>query len=113
MRTITCAFWTLEIEDSDGGRFHAGQITRNDLARETCPSCGERFCQFSCDGSQGADENNTEDENEVLARIQWNAAADGIESLVLALACVGVDVESKKFQDSVTAAIDGISNNFS
>lgn len=39
----------------------------------------------------------------------WNATIDGLESLLLALACAGLDVS--KYTDAIMTAVDGISNN--
>lgn len=43
---------------------------------------------------------------------EYNAAIDGIESLILALACAGVDVQSEAFIAGLTSAEQAIGNNF-
>jgi len=41
---------------------------------------------------------------------QFNAAIDGLESLILAHACAGVDVESPAYIEGVETAVEGIAN---
>lgn len=41
----------------------------------------------------------------------FNAAIDGLESLILAHACAGVDVESAAYVDGVQTAFEAIANN--
>jgi hypothetical protein len=41
---------------------------------------------------------------------QFNAAIDGLESLILAHACVGVDVESPAYVEGVETAVEAIAN---
>lgn len=41
----------------------------------------------------------------------WNAAVDAIESLVLAHACAGVDIQSKAYIEGLKTAIEACSNN--
>lgn len=43
---------------------------------------------------------------------EYNAAIDGIESLVLALACKGIDVETPAFADALQTAIEVVANHF-
>jgi hypothetical protein len=44
------------------------------------------------------------------ANRQHNAAVDGLESLILAHACAGVDVESPAYVEGVETAVDAIAN---
>ena len=41
---------------------------------------------------------------------QYNAAIDGLESLVIAHACSGVDVESPAYIEGIEAAVEAIAN---
>jgi hypothetical protein len=41
---------------------------------------------------------------------QFNAAIDGLESLILAHACAGVDVESPAYVEGVETAVEAIAN---
>lgn len=43
---------------------------------------------------------------------EFNAAIDGMESLILALAVNGFDVESPKFAQAVQTTLDAIGNQF-
>ena len=40
----------------------------------------------------------------------YNARVDGLESLILACACAGVDVETREFDEAVNTAVDAILN---
>lgn len=42
----------------------------------------------------------------------FNAAVDGMESLLLAMACQGVDLETDAMSESIQTAIDSISNEY-
>jgi hypothetical protein len=81
------------------------------LPREGCPSCDEARCANHCDGSQGADENNTETEEDAHERATYNAALDMLESLVLAHACAGINVESADYLTGVNTALEAFANN--
>ena len=50
------------------------------------------------------DEDNDEDET-------YNSAIDGLEALVLAQACVGLDVTSEKYVKALETAVEAIANN--
>lgn len=41
----------------------------------------------------------------------WNAIVDGIEAMVLACACAGLDVENPEFLEAVETAVEGACNN--
>ncbi len=43
----------------------------------------------------------------------YNAAIDGIESLVLAHACAGIDVSSKEYVEGIQTAIDAVNHHLS
>jgi hypothetical protein len=49
-------------------------------------------------------------EPKTAANRQYNAAIDGLEALVLAHACAGVDVESPAYVEGVETAVDAIAN---
>ena len=42
----------------------------------------------------------------------FNAAIDGLESLILAHACAGVDVESLAYVEGIETAVEAIANHF-
>ncbi len=43
---------------------------------------------------------------------QYNAAIDGLESLILAHVCAGINVESPAYVEGVEMALDAIANHF-
>ena len=49
-------------------------------------------------------------EHKTAANRQYNAAIDGLESLILAHACAGVDVESPAYVEGIETAVDAIAN---
>jgi hypothetical protein len=42
----------------------------------------------------------------------YNAAIDGLESVILAHACAGVDVQSAAYIEGIETAVDAIANHF-
>ena len=94
------------VADSLGGSIESG------LPRETCPSCGQADCVNECDGAQGADENNTESEEDAIGRQRYNAAVDALESILLAHACAGIKVDEPAYVAGLETALDAFSNNF-
>lgn len=89
-----------------------GGVVLVPLPRETCESCGSPTCVNECDGSKGADENNSESEGEAIERQRYNAFLDGVESLALAHAAAGVDVSSPAYVGGVATAMDAATNQF-
>jgi hypothetical protein len=43
---------------------------------------------------------------------EYNAAVDGIESLILAHACAGIDIETPEYIEGIETAAQAIGNNF-
>jgi hypothetical protein len=84
------------------------------LARETCPSCGLEDCFNDCDGSQGADENNTESEEDALGRHCVNAGLHTLESFLLSLVCAGVITESEdpRVNEAIETCLDALGNRY-
>ena len=50
---------------------------------------------------------------ENIADRQYNAAIDGLEAIVLAHACAGVDVQSPAYIESIETAVEAIANHVS
>ncbi len=96
----------LSVVVKDGG----GSI-ESGLPREVCPSCSEPDCNCSCDGSQGADDNNDESEDDVLGRLQYNAVLDAVESIVLAHAAGGIKVDDPKYVEGIETMLEAVGNN--
>ena len=101
MKVIETEFFTIEL--SEGG---TGSITSK--WKESCPYCGWFDCELSCDSFKGTPEGEQE---EALDRIAFNHRIDGIESLILAHACAGVDVCSEAYLEALDTAVDAIQNN--
>jgi hypothetical protein len=82
------------------------------LPRETCPYCNLPDCTFSCDQSQGLPEGEEEleSEDEVYARLQYNASVDALESAMLAHAVAGIDVKKPEYVKGVETALEAVAN---
>ena len=106
--TITLPIHGIEITlgkpRQDRVGFEGGSI-RSDL-KQPCTHCGQPDCHHDRDGSQGADEPNERDDG----RAEFNAAIDGMGSLILALACEGVNLETHPMIDAINTAVESISN---
>lgn len=75
-----------------------------------CPCCDTPDCFFDCDGSKAED--SPETERDAVERHSINAAYDGMESIILAHAIVGIDIESPAYQTGVSTALEAIENAF-
>jgi len=93
----------LIIEVEDG----CGQILGT--LKNACPYCNQTDCYLDCAESCFNDELETEDEVEI--RHEYNRVMDGIESLLLPLACEGVDISTEQFKIAIQTVIDGAANN--
>jgi hypothetical protein len=86
-----------------------GEIVMGSLIdRDKCPSCYCNNCFHDCDGSQGADENNSETEDEAVSRVKRNSFLDGVESLILALVSSGAiaGTEDKTVNEAIQHCLD-------
>lgn len=84
--------------------------------KDVCPVCNKWDCYFSCDLSQAGPPEipeSTESEEDVANRKLYNAAIDGIESMVLGHAVAGVDIENDDYLEGLDAALQACGNNFS
>ena len=41
----------------------------------------------------------------------YNSAIDGIEAMILACACAGIDIEDERFIEAITTSVEAVSNN--
>ena len=41
----------------------------------------------------------------------YNSAIDGIEAMILACACAGIDIEDKRFIEAITTSVEAVANN--
>lgn len=93
------------VTDGNGG----GDLKSNGL-REACPDCGSDCCYRTCPAQAEWQDSGREEIKET--RLLFNAAVDGMESLLLALACEGVQVDGKQFKKAITTALDKIANEY-
>ncbi|MGA2440208.1 MAG: hypothetical protein ABSH08_04580 [Tepidisphaeraceae bacterium] len=76
------------------------------VLREACPDCGSVDCERTCP-KQAARRDPETDE-----RLLFNAAVHGVESLLLALACEGVNVEKPQFAKALETVLDQLGNRY-
>ena len=95
--TITTEFDDLIIAVSEGHGVMTGTL------KEICPEYN-LACSDGCKMDCRADDSSTEFRD-------YNLAMDGIESLLLALACEGVDVSSQAFRNALQTATESCANN--
>ena len=58
------------------------------------------------------EEMDTMDSDTASDNAEYEAAVDGLESLILACACNGIKIDSKKFILSIEIALEAIANNY-
>ena len=92
--------------DGKGG----GSMTAIGL-REACHYCGSVDCERSCDESQagGID---SDHEAEEKARLLFNAAVNGVESFLLALACEGIRVDGAEYHRALQTVMDKLGQRY-
>lgn len=61
-------------------------------------------------GAGGAISSDLHDDGDDIDAL-YHAAMDGIESMVLAHACAGIDVESPKYIEGIETAVESAANN--
>jgi hypothetical protein len=83
------------------------------LERIACPACGTPDCNACWCGS--GDDEPEEEAEDAAARLMHNGAMEGIESLLLALACAGCITESEdpKVNEAIQSALDACENHYS
>jgi len=82
--------------------------------QEECPYCGIVDCYYNCDASQAeylTDSQKDQNHEEVQQRLKHNIAMDGIESLILALACSNPEIDWTKpsILEAIETAVDACS----
>ena len=104
--------YDITIKVFEPGRSNEGGEISSAL-KESCPYCGENDCYFDCDMSQGnpEDEPELETEEQVGQRRQFNATMDGVEAMLLALACAGVDLDTPKICEAIETVVQAAENN--
>lgn len=106
---LDCFGIVLKLDGDGGGFVYASML------KEVCPHCNQADCNFHCDGSQGAgdeDPDNDETEHDVTDRMRFNAQMDAVESMILAHACAGIDVNSPAYTEGIETAATACGINF-
>jgi hypothetical protein len=91
-------------DDAWSGRIESPQL------KDACPFCARLDCPGECLESRGNASEKAAEERE--SRLSYNAAIDGIESMVLAHACAGIDVTSPAYVEGLETAVEAVSHAF-
>jgi len=83
-----------------------GEIFSN--LKEPCPDCGSADCERDC--AAQAEWQDSERESVKEARLLYNARVDVLESMILACAVAGIDIEAPEFLDAIETVADKIGN---
>lgn len=102
VRTIHAAGHVLRVVVGEGG----GKI-ESDL-KEPCPQCHSVDCENPACGTDATP--NIDRDALDGGRVAYNRMVDGIEALILAHACAGIDVEDPKYAEGIDTALEAISN---
>jgi hypothetical protein len=96
--------YEISVIGADGGG------TVSSTAKDVCPYCSVVDCYADCDGSAG-DIDGLESEEETIGREHYNCAIDGIEALILAMACAGIEIDTPAMIEAIETAVEGAANN--
>lgn len=100
-KTIKLSIYDIELEiilDEKGEPTGSGAILKSSL-KENCTYCGKTDCTETL----ATDE-------EKSSRNRFNDMMDVVESMILAHACAGIDVESPAYLEGAEIVIDKICN---
>ena len=83
--------------------------------KESCSYCAQAGCNRDCDESQAGGFSDDEELRKSIEvdeenRQRFNASIDGVESMILALACAGVDITTKKMLKAFETCINACTN---
>ncbi len=101
--------------ETEETRWGGGRIIHEEV-KEVCEHCKSSLCDFDCPESfkwaNIKDAMSCEDKREELeGNRNFNHAADGMLSMLLAHAVAGIDVRSPAYIEGLETAIDAIGNN--
>ncbi len=105
---LPCFGIKLDILTSVDGRC-GGTIEHDSDLKENCPVCSQPDCFFDCEMSQAED--SPESEGDARSRIEYNAAVDGITSMILAHAIAHIDVETPAYIEGIETAVQAAAEN--
>jgi hypothetical protein len=102
------------IRDADGTPCGSWSIVDTQGERAMLIHVGDApMLHLIVSGGAGRIATNLEREDpKTVGDVQYNAALDGIESFLLALACAGVDVSGDAFGEALQTAMEASGNNF-
>jgi hypothetical protein len=107
MDIIILNCYGIEVKRSTSDEGMIGTIRSN--LKEPCPYCDTVTCRNDCDGAQGNIDNLVTDD-ELDLRVRANDLIDVVESMVLAHACAGIDIESPAYVEGIETTVDKLSN---
>jgi hypothetical protein len=91
-----------------------GTITYDeDNLKKTCPHCSDTACMFTCEESKNSlkswverNMRGTNPMKKVQERVNMNGAVEGIMTLVLSHACVGINVKTPAYIEGIKRAVE-------
>jgi hypothetical protein len=106
MRTIELPLYKIKIELNN----NRGGTISSEL-KEVCPYCNDHLCSFDCpDAMEGASDRDIDCQNDKIAELEdlkyYNDKVNIIESIILAHAVAGVDIESPAYLEGIETVID-------
>jgi hypothetical protein len=107
---LLCYGITIRLDRENSAKRPGCGSVSSDLERIQCPVCGEPACNTCWCGSQATE--SSEDADDAALRLRHNAALDGLEALILAHACAGIDVTTPVYLEGIETAVDAIVNQF-
>lgn len=83
---------------------------------EDCKYCGETDCDMDCFEFGEAFTGRDTDAQDAMQQdrqgfLMYNGAVDALESMLLAHACAGLDVEDERYVQGIKTALDALGNN--
>jgi len=99
----------ISLYDFDGEKWGGGSITSN--LKEICEYCDNPDCNMNCSNFLKHCRDKDSEFFESTSFRKYNNMIDAIESLILAHAIAGVDIESSSYLEGIETTIDAIGNN--
>jgi hypothetical protein len=96
---------TLDEKNSDNSKKYIGGSIKTNL-HEKCPICN-KICYGECATNNDKE---VEDPEELSHRLDFNNMMDALESIILAHACSGIDIESLAYIEGIETAVEACGN---
>ena len=105
---------TLTKKDPERPELYMSGVITSSL-KEVCEFCDDPACDLLCENAQEyiSDRDFDEQQNkseEIRSKERHNNRIDIVESMILAQACQGIDIESKAYLKSLQTVLDKIGN---